>query len=423
MIDQKLKYRRWRVDFENLIGRPLTDQEFDNIAETFGIMTEQSRTMGFRYGKASAINPAYADTLFNLWTTKQDDTDNLLRAMQSIIDVGPGPGPGPGPSPGVWQPPTKKGMNEVVPKTPGGFYMSGMRIKEGLLLGTYRKDGLARIRRFDGTLHEELSLPTESVYMFYATPDGLPIFTTECPAQVFKQFATGKWGLRFTRPEGKSVAFEIHKVKDGLAVFTVNPAWGTNVRMIKGDVNGNAWLNWKDFNGRRLLNCCSDGEKEYLYGDEEGFPVLVNFDGSRKLWMKDYPNNTINYAVVDASGNFTLGMNSITEPTTEGKKRNAYIVHYDGVHPKWIVDLTRPWLMDIQIDPVNPKIRYGVSSVWDEDYFKTCQLHISRDGGKSWETKDIPMPACIAMQVVPGEGVYLFGGKYNEYAQAFLYKF
>jgi len=323
-----------------------------------------------------------------------------------------------------WQPPTTPGMHEIV-SLPGPFGMSVMRDSSGLLIGTYRQGGQAKLYRFDGALHEELSLSVESIYMIVNTPDNLPIFTTEVPAQVFKKQSDGSWKITRLRSEDVSCAFEILQVGNNLVLMAVNQAWGNGIFLFKGDINGNDFQQWKSINGR-YLNFGTDGAQIKLCGSsgqtKMDYPLIANENGDDIHSRLDYEDQQYSY-VIGKDGIWNLGAQSITE--ADGFRR-AYIDIWDGKNLITVFDFNPPndppWTMDMQIDPATG-YRWCVSSIWNESGRCRPALACSIDNGWHWTIVcEVPMPACIAMYFADN-GIYLVGGEYDKYMKVFFWRF
>jgi hypothetical protein len=323
------------------------------------------------------------------------------------------------PVPGSFVAPTTPGMHDIG-TIPGPFFMSGLRVPSGLLLGTYRT---AKLYLFNGSFRVLLSLPTESVYMIYGpTSDGGYLFSTECPAQVWKcsddQF--DDWKCVFSRPEAESLAFDILPLDNGLCLFTVDKVNSHNIRIYKGDINGNSWSINKDYQGH-FKQCCTDGARLYLVGEKDGFPYVVNRDGQQILLDKGYVGQEINYAV--AKDNIlTLGMNNIEDfIVSDGTRRNGYINYLENGNDISGIDLKAPWIMNIKIDPVT-RYRYAIASIWRESGYPLPELAMSKDGRKWSKIADIPMPSVQTIEIADG-GIWCYGGKYGEFGKVCFYKF
>jgi len=411
MLDPKLKYRRFREYIPTVFGVTMTDQEFDDKVNTLGDAAEQCREMGRRYLKARPINPEYADHLFDLWITNQDETLNLLSAMQAIIDTPPTP------QPGNWQPPTQSGF--VTPQLPGPFFMSGLRTPNGLLCGTYRP---ARLYLYDGAYHEQWSGAVESVYMLHQTPSG-PIFSTERPAGVWKK-KDGKWQPMFERPEIDSLGFDIWPYKGGLLFYTASNVNRDQIRTYIGDANGENWRPYKDHLGWYMPQLCTDGQTYWMVGRKDRYPHVMREDGAKIISMSDYVDDEINYAGVK-DGLFTFGMNykdaTIWKDPTK-KHRNGYVMWgtTGGLYHSGI-DCKPPFVMNIRIDPATG-YRYAIASIWNESGYPSPELVMSRDGRTWVNLTSIPMPSVQTLEVADG-GIYCYGGQYGQYGRVYFHKF
>lgn len=326
----------------------------------------------------------------------------------------------PDPSPGSFTLPTESGI--VAPKLPGNFFMSGLRTPKGLLLGTYRP---AELYFFNGGLFERLlKLPTESVYMLHGpTPDGGYLFTTECPAQVWRcsndQF--NDWKCVFYRTEPESVAFDILPFRGGLSVFTSNRAWGEAQTVYVSDANGLKWDHWTEAKAP-LYGGCTDGQTYYFVGWRERnglrLPCIVDHNGAVVLIADDsWKEQKINYASVK-DGMFTLGLNNIEELIDDGTRRNGYVMSHAPFHSG--INCKPPFIM--QTEAVESG-RFAVASIWNESGYPNPELVWSRDGRADWKKiADIPFPSVQSMEIIP-EGVLLYGGQKDSFGQVYFHKF
>jgi hypothetical protein len=425
-------YNAHRQELEGLKFYPdMSDQNLFDKMEYLERAMSQDRGVYAEYEEAmtNLLAQPEANKIMRRWLLDQDISEvEVMKAFSEAAPPAPGPVPDPGPpsQPGAWQPPSGAGL-QLICKRPGGFFMSGMRVSDGLLLGTYRYAQLAHALFYDGAFHEQISLPTESVYMFYMPPDGHPIFSTECQAQIFKHggegwFSEGNWQRRFTRPEPLSCAFEIQEIEGGLSLFTTPVAWGQNgIQMYKAGPNGESWSKWgQEWSGKYLFNSCTDKKTAWLYGHEQDYPVMYDMNGNRIMRMGQYAGQMVGYVITDGKL-FSLGMSNITPIDSEGSPRRAYINNFWDGKNQDAIELTRPWVMDMQI---HNGVRYCLTSVWndgDSPQWKTAELHHSTDQ-RTWKLLcTIPMPTALCLAFGDG-GVYIFGGHYNDYGAVYFYK-
>ncbi len=323
-----------------------------------------------------------------------------------------------------WQPPQTPGLHCIlVNHGSKRHYMSGLRIPDGLLLGDYGLHvGGAKIQRFDGTLYDEATMPDrESIYFFWMTPDGLPICTVEFYASILKRVASGKWEHRYTRPGQRELMFDPSQYGNEIIALRVNYAWGDAGTIVKGDANGNVWNDWKSYSNKRIMNLATDGNSVVMCGyNDRTISALFDANGNQIASRdENYVDQCYDYCI-SGNGNVNMAARSITE---DHNHRNAYIDLYDGKNIFTVCDdLARPWIMDMQVDKATG-FRYAVVSVWQETDHPTSQLLESRNNGYAWkEVTEIPMPMCLSMQIADG-GIYLFGGKYEDYGAVYFWKF
>jgi hypothetical protein len=302
------------------------------------------------------------------------------------------------------------------PNLPGQFFMSGLKTPKGFLLGTYKP---AKLYLYDNAYHELLSLPTESVYMLYGpTPDGGYLFTTECPASVWRcsNDKFNDWHKVFSRPEPVSVAFDILPFQGGLSLFTDNQAWGNDQRIFKADINGNSWNEWRVFSGN-LVQDCTDGQTLYLIGNKDRRPYIIDHNGNTILHADpSWKEQTINYASI-RSGRFTLGLNNIEPLISDGTRRNGYVMSHSPFHSG--IDLRPPFIM--QTEAVDEG-RFAIASIWNEGGYPNPELAWSKDGVTGWvKIADIPMPSVQTIEVVNGM-VYCYGGQKNVFGGVYAHK-
>jgi hypothetical protein len=366
-----------------------------------------------KYNSDVAADPYYKDhPLEHYWSSGYKDKNRFFSTGHPL----PTPVTPSAPiTPGSWTPPATPGMHEICSR-PGPFFMSGLRVPDGLLLGTYRP---AKLYKFNGAMNELLSLPAESVYMLYMPPDGLPLFSTECPAQVYKMTTAGQWERKFTRSESNSLAFDIMPSRDGLILFTVDVVNSRNIRIYKGDANGHVWNALRDHTGH-FKQVCTDGQTYYLGGEKDGLPYIEDQNGKQIMKDTAYVGQEINYAVVK-DGIFTLGMNNIADLIADGTRRNGYINYLENGNDISGIDCKPPWIMNIRIDPVT-KYRYAIASIWNESGYPNPELVMSKDGRKWSKIADVPMPSVQTLEIADN-GVYCYGGQYGQFGKVCFYRF
>lgn len=356
------------------------------------------------------------DTYMDHWLNVRDISGAaVLEAFRVLTIQGHENIPEPPQPPGTWTPPSKSG---IVCKRDGGFFMSGLRVPDGLLLGTYQYAQQAHIVHWDWSFSTQFSAPIESAYMLHMTPTG-PVCSTECPAGVLEW--EGGWKWVFKRPEPKSLAFDILPFQGGLLLFTKENVDSHNIRLYRGDINGLNWTPWKDFTGH-FVQCCTDGGTVYLIGEQDGLPCIIDHNGKQILKDSTYKGQIINYAVVK-SGLFTLGLNNIGdiihEPSGD-KRRNGYVTYFDGKNHIEAIDCVPPWIMNIKIAPDGS--RFAIASIWNETGYPNPELVWSFNGYKPWKKiADIPMPSVQTIEIADG-GVYCYGGEYNSYGAVYFHK-
>ena len=347
-------------------------------------------------------------------------TIHMLDSFEALYKQGHDNIPGPTPEPGEWILPATPGLHPVLSR-PGGFFMDGMLDANNgdLILCTYMFNGQSYLLRWDGkTFTTELALPTESVYMPKMTPEGKILCSTEKPAQIFLGY-DAKYDRVMNRPEPTSLAFEFQDLQGDLVVFTCAEAWRDyGIQMYRGPVSGKSWGKWgPEFNGKLFLNSCSDGNNAYLCGHEKdngiGYPVIYNMSGDRVLRMGQYAKQQISY-LLKRDNLWTLGLQNITEWTDENERRNAYLNSYNGANTQdALLRIYPPWPMHIDMDPLT-KIRYALCSVWNETGYPRAVLLHAKDG-RDWKLlTSLNMSTALSMIFVPGKGVIVVGGEYNQ---------
>jgi hypothetical protein len=285
--------------------------------------------------------------------------------------------------------------------------MGGLRVSTGVLAGSYRP---AKITHFDGTLKDEFSTSAESFYSFRMTPDGQPIVTTECDyGKIYKRI-NGAWYERSRSSHENAVTFEPYQIGDSLYCFRPDVAWGSSQTILKGDLNGNNWTPYRTLSGKQLLNMGSDGQTLRIAGNANNCPLLTDENGSEVVSRPDYQGTTYGF-VVGLNGIWNIAGNPL-QYNGEG----AFIDLYDGA-VRSVQDVTQPYIMSMKI---KDGIRYAIASVWNEAG-PGASLWRSSNGAQ-WTKTDIPMQCCISMDFGDG-GVYLFGGKYNDYGKVCFLKF
>lgn len=402
--DDSDRYLRFKPYDESLGFNYASDQWFNDVSAARRVYLEQGELMGVYYKEARKNNQEYADYLYNLWVTGQDDTQNLLDVMKIVAEQTPP-------------------LPDSLPQRPGPFFMSGMPFPDGLRIGTYKDNqGIARLLKFNGAFSELWKGPCESVYMIQRRKNGRVMFSTECPAGIVYENADGTFGAKQLRGEVDSLAFDIWPYRGGWMVFTVSNILYGRIKIFTSQDDGETWQLYKEHTCQDGIfkQCCTDGDEYYLVGHKDRFPYIEREDGKQTIWMKDYKDQEINYASVK-DDLFTLGMNNIDPLISDGTRRNGYVMWATtgGTYHSGI-DLHAPWIMQTDIDPVTGN-RYALASIWNESGYPQPELAMSKNG-RDWSCIfKVPMDSVQTMDIADG-GAYFYGGKYGEYAAAYFLK-
>jgi hypothetical protein len=348
--------------------------------------------------------PADCDMYYNMFLDGTIGGAKAIEMLDILYIQGHTENPSPVPS------------SDIPPRLPGQFFMSGLKTPKGFLLGTYKP---AKLYLYDSAYHELLSLPTESVYMLYGpTPDGGYLFTTECPASVWRcsNDKFNDWHQVFRSSEDLSVAFDILPLHGGLCVFTSYQAWGNNQIIYKSDINGYTWSPWNSFTGN-FVQCCTDGQTLYMIGNKDRRPCIIDHNGNTVLHADpSWKEQTINYASVK-DGRFTLGLNNIEPVISDGTRRNGYVMSHAPFHSG--IDLHPPFIM--QTEAVDSG-RYAIASIWNESGYGNPELAFSQGGVTGWSIiATIPMPSVQTIEIKDGV-CWCYGGQKDQYGAVFAHK-
>ena len=325
-----------------------------------------------------------------------------------------------------WAPPTTSGLHLIF-DNPGSkrFYMSGIRTKDGLLMGDYGLHvGGPKIQFFDGTLHDIQIFPEmESIYNFYKNKSGQVFFTTEHYASIYKYPQMTKV---YSDPSITALMFQIQEGAGGLVAQKVDTAGGSVTTIVRSLDDGETWHDWKVVSGKRMVNMGTDGVNVRLcganfYGDT-CTPMVLDENGTILIQRPDFPDTNYN-AIAGRGGFWAMGANALVF-NAKYSEHNAYMDWYDGKNAMCVKDFTRNYVMDIQVDQVTGYM-WAIVSVWDETNWPSIELACSKDCGHSWEVVcEVPGPAIIAQYISQEDkGIYLFGGKYEDFGRVYFYKF
>lgn len=307
-----------------------------------------------------------------------------------------------------------------IPKRPGPFFMAGMPFPDGHRIGTYKdNEGYAHFLKYDGQYKTLWSGFCESVYHIQRRKCGRAMFSLECPAAVVIENADGSFNVIKLRGEVDSLAFDIWPFRGGWMVFTTSNILYRRAKIFTSMDDGETWQLYKEHQSPeegKFVQCCTDDQDYWLYGDKDRFPYVEDEHGKQVILMKDYKEQTINYASI-RSGLFTFGMNNIDPLISDGTRRNGYVMFgtTGGMYHSGI-DLKPPFVMqtDIRADG----LRLALASIWREDGYPNPQLAKSTDG-RTWKESDVvslPFPSCQTTEFGDG-GVFCYGGKFGEYGQ------
>ena len=316
MLDQKLKYRRFKAYLEQVLGRTFTDDEFDNIAETLRVSLEQSVMMGYRYDKAVLNNPGYADELFTLWITNQNDTQHLLDVMEIVANQNPN-------QPPVPPAPPSGGSNIVrfdpilTLDDPDNCYFTGCRVNDQMRFCTY-KDGSQLVYMVDINRKELARFNAESGFMIIYYK-----------GRYYLSLEHGQWGTvnrgMIMRLEANGNWYEVYR----------HPRWDLITEM---HVHTDGWL--------------------YASGNKWGTPsdpggIVRTFDGDH--WEVYYERND----EVRSWGMTSLSSHLVTAGTTRGTDWGG-----NGCHPAIIVNKDLVWT-----DPDHEGSGFWAAEAWHADVF------------------------------------------------------
>lgn len=439
MIDQKLKYRRFKAYIEGILGRTFTDGEYDDIAETIRVALEQSVMMGRHYDRALLNNPTYAEHLFHLWIHDQNDTQHLLDVMEIVAGQSgqeptphpepvPGPEPAPQPLPGpypsglsvVWPLPGDNSPEATAPKE----VFCALEVPDGIVVGRYGGGSspqggadILLIRDGHATVEHTFNNPIEeSVFAMLMTQDGLSLAITEEYGSIAYRESIGKWIKNFTQPEWERLMLSIKQKKDGSIYGLWTHYAGFHSGLVRSLDGGKTFSNYKSYNDLILVGMAIDSDTIYLAGLDQRGQIVVDVDGNT---IFSYPNLKDGYQywpILAKDGKILVG----TWNNRRGDHRFTYIdliingrreeVYHGGVHPYFQ-----------SACELNGVAYFLATRDWDIPKGQKSLLVASHD----WKTTEpvCEIPWTHAMTLSPGKDcIYIGCGKKYEVGQLMVYK-
>lgn len=314
-----------------------------------------------------------------------------------------------------WQPSTEQGLHHVL--TLAGSQrclFTGMKYKDGLLLGDYGLHvGGAKIQYWNGEKVVDEAHFTdplaESVFHFVLAGDGIPIASGEHFGLMFRKDGPPEkpWRITYNSGEYVDLAFGIFKVGGNFYCLVCKGGY-QEAHLIESTDDGRSWHKIKDYHDMQIGCGNSDGAVIRFTGERDSHPTVRDINGSVSIYRDDITGKGYTQ-LCGRSGlwNF-LG--------------DAWIDSWDGNNIRRVFESDRYHAMWSECDPYS-QTRIALFSSWNQITYPDAQVAISRDDGKTWgELCKVPCPCLLGTYFADG-GVYLFGGKYEDYGCVYFYKF
>jgi len=337
------------------------------------------------------------------------------------------PNPGPEPPdpnpPGPWKPPQTQGLHCIIKKQADKRqFFCGINTPQGLWLGDYGLNvGGPTVRLWNGTFTPYGQFPEcESVFDLYLPPDGQMLLTNEHYACIRKRTPSG-WDKKYGRQAQTDLMFYLRRAGPYLYGNWIDyeDALSGVVRTNKDDLNGNTWNEICTFTGKIFPGMCTTGNDIYLVGKTgnyrgDGHPILADFRGNVLSSRPDRPSN-IYWGVAKHGNVWLMGTcNGHIVPLARGE------IHlFDGATNKTVWSNERNVIHSIE----SHNGRVYALATWTWTVEGRTSLLISSPDGYSWSTVcEIPCASFFGTRFDDG-GVYMFGGKWEEFGSVYFYKY
>jgi len=322
-----------------------------------------------------------------------------------------------------FQPPQTTGLHLILDlKGSQRCLFTGLRYKDGLLLGDYGLNvGGAKLQYFDGDkVIDEATFTNpvaESVFHIVLANDGVPICSNEHYAMMHRRQSNGSWNKTFggTGMIRHDICFGIFKL--GQVLYCFVHAFEDPTRagfMIRSNDNGQTWQKTMDFNERILWCGNSDGQRVLIAGAQDNHPWVIDENNSTIAERGDLQGKGY-YQLCGKNGAWNFLGNNFSG-------HGAFIDYWAGGTPRTVFIANRPYAMWSEVDPTTG-YRIALFSVWNSTDYNDSQVAISKDNGQTWNQLCMVPTPCLLGTCFADGGVYLFGGKYQEYGRVYFYKF
>jgi len=298
-----------------------------------------------------------------------------------------------------------------------------LKIPEGLLCGEYGLgQGGPHIFRLEGNVqHDELHIPDiESVMSITDFGDGQPVACCEHHGRIYKRI-NGTWRQSYNHTNQTGLVLGIAAVLPMLYAG-INFYGQHKVAFIQSGDMGKSWQLKSGFtySGMDWFNMAagrdSNGMDIRIAGSKGGHPVVFDAHGVSRWSIPDINGKW--WSICGTPDKILWNMG--TWDTYEDSVDRAGIIHiYDG-SVREVFRTDRPHIHSIKIFN---GIRYAIACWdWNAASDKTSLLLKSLDEGYNWsEVTKIPCPHIIGMSFGDG-GIYLSGGRKDEYGRVYFYK-
>ena len=291
------------------------------------------------------------------------------------------------------------------------------------MIGDYGSNvGGASVQMFDGQLTPDGQFPkAESVFDLYMPEDGLALCTNEHYGVIRKRVSVGMWEVMYKTSEDLDLMFFIRRAGNNLYANWMT--YGTGIGgIVKGDLNGNNWSEIVRYTNKAMPGMYSDGTNIYMAGATgswpgNGYPILTDFSGNIISGRSDSPNYKY-WGIAKFNDLFILG--TVSYVSSGGKAKDSHIDVFDGTKNTTVWTNERTVIHRIEV--YEDKVYAVVTWDWDADSNKTTLLMSSPDGYNWSVVVEIPCPHIIGMSFADG-GVYLMGGRYQDYGRVYFFKF